>query len=513
MSAALCSAQISPEGIGLIAAHATGTPDNDAAEFAALSRVFGQHLPSIPVVGFKSHLGHTLGGAGAVEMILAMCAMREQIAPPCANVTAQEIEFPGLSVTTGQAKPAQIRATLSTSLGFGGANTCVILGPLPKLSAPSIHTNNPPRREVFITGIGVIIPGAIGNDPFLRALTSDTPHAWQMRSGAVPEEQFLHLLNARRVRRMSEQVKLTLAATAIACQHAGITDIPAFAQDCGAILASQHGSTHYSVSYYTEIVKQGLVAANPMLFAEGVPNACSAHLSLMLGVKGACQTIIGTRTAGLDALRLAALRISTGAWDRAIVGAAEEHSEVINSAYQSCGLCSAPEGGAPFVAETGFVAGSAAVTLILESRDSMQARSGKSHGRVFQGASARRQNDDPSAAPRQVLAQLDSPRQVISSANSTWIDRAELAAIRRAAPGALITSIYGHAAESFAAGPLLGLAAALLSQKVPRLRSSGLQDTSDFTPATGEEKATSIAALCTDYCGIASGIRIHVGND
>lgn len=512
MSAALRSAQITPESIGLIAAHATGTPDNDAAEFAALSRVFGQHLTRIPVVGFKSHLGHTLGGAGAVEMILAMSAMRAQIAPPCANVTAEEIEFPGLSLATGQAKPAQIRATLSTSLGFGGANTCVILGPPPKACAPSVHTRIPPRRDVFITGIGVIIPGAIGNEQFLRALASDTPDAWQTRSGAIPEEQFLHLLNARRIRRMSEQVKLTLAATAIATQHAGITDIPAFAQDCGAILASQHGSTHYSISYYSEIVKQGLVAANPMLFAEGVPNACSAHLSLMLGVKGACQTIIGTRTAGLDALRLAALRISTGAWDRAIVGAAEEHSEVVNSAYQSCGLC-APTGSAPFTTESGFVAGSAAVTLILESRDSIQARSGKSHGRVLQGASARSQKDDPAAAPRQVLSQLNSPSQLISSANSTWLDRAELAAIRRSAPGALVTSIYGHAAESFAAGPLLGIAAALLSQKVPRLCSPGLKDKSDLAPSTGQEKATSLAALCTDYCGIASGIRIHVGND
>jgi len=80
---------------------------------------------------------------------------------------------------------------------------------------------------------------------------------------------------------------------------------PAFVQQVSA-----HGSANYSVAYYSEIIKQGLVGANPMLFAEGVPNASSAHLSLMLGVKGACQTIIGTRTAGLDALRLAALRIA-----------------------------------------------------------------------------------------------------------------------------------------------------------------------------------------------------------
>src|SRR6185295_11790100 len=102
----------------------------------------------------------------------------------------------------------------------------------------------------------------------------------------------------------------------------------AFAQSCSAILGSAHGSANYSVAYYGEIIKQGLVGANPMLFAEGVPNASSAHLSLMLGVKGACQTLIGTRTAALDALRLASLRIASGAWERAVVGASEEHSDI-----------------------------------------------------------------------------------------------------------------------------------------------------------------------------------------
>ena len=61
-----------------------------------------------------------------------------------------------------------------------------------------------------------------------------------------------------------------------------------------------------------EIVRQGLIGANPVLFAEGVPNSAAAHLSLMLGLKGGCQTIIGSRTSGLDALHLAALRIRAG---------------------------------------------------------------------------------------------------------------------------------------------------------------------------------------------------------
>jgi 3-oxoacyl-[acyl-carrier-protein] synthase II len=518
MAAALASANISPAEIGLIAAHATGTPDNDAAEYAAMSRVFGAELPRVPVVGFKSHLGHTLGGAGAVEMILAMTAMREQTAPPCANVTSADVQFPGLRLSVGQATPAKINATLSTSLGFGGANTCVVLGLPPEKEAPAVHVaHRTATREVLISGVGVIVPGAIGNEAFVsRLLSADAP-VWQRGDAAsgekIPEEQYIHLLNARRVRRMSDQVKLTLAATTLACRHAGIEDVPAFAARCSAILGSTHGSTNYSLAYYNEIIRQGLVGANPMLFAEGVPNACSAHLSLMLSVKGACQTIIGTRTAGLDALRLAAARIANGEWDRAIVGAAEEYAELINGAYRHCGLCADKQPSAPFAGEGGFVAGSAAAAIILESTDALRERGDGAtpKGRVLGAASARPRAGEPMWAYRQVLGRLESPKFVLSSANGTWVDRAELAAVRQSCPGAVVGAVYGHAPEGFSATPLVALAAATLTGKLPRLHGDGLAGVADVSPASGEEAVDSVAALCTDYCGAVTAVRVSVG--
>jgi 3-oxoacyl-[acyl-carrier-protein] synthase II len=510
MAAALKSAGVTPADIGLVAAHATGTPDNDAAEFAAMSRVFGEEISRVPVVGFKSHLGHTLGGAGAVELILAMTAMREQVVPPCANVRADEVQFPELQLNTGTAKPARIRATLSTSLGFGGANTCVVLGLAGQPEAPAIHVGGG-SREVFVTGIGVILPGAAGNEAFLAKITGGDD-AWQADAGPIPEEQYLHLLNARRIRRMSDHVKLTLAATAVACDDAAIADLPAFANQCSGILGSTHGSANYSLAYYGEIIKQGIAGANPMLFAEGVPNACSAHLSLMLSVKGACQTIIGTRTAGLDALRLAALRIASGAWDRAIVGAAEEYNDVINATYRNCGLYVGREGSAPFGGAKGFVTGAAAVAIILESRESMEGRGGRAHARVLDGAASRGGPGDSAAtAQRAVLERLKGPAYVISSANGTWVDRAELAGIRRACPGAVVTSAYGHAAETFSTGPLLGIAGTLLSGKMLRLRGDGLSGVDGVSPATGDERPESFVSLCTDYAGSVTGVRFAPG--
>ncbi|HEY8666115.1 MAG TPA: beta-ketoacyl-[acyl-carrier-protein] synthase family protein, partial [Tepidisphaeraceae bacterium] len=85
MRACLEAAGIDPQDLSLISAHATATPDNDAGEYAALAQVFADRLPDIPVVAYKSMLGHTLGGAGAVELILNALALRDQQIPPTCN--------------------------------------------------------------------------------------------------------------------------------------------------------------------------------------------------------------------------------------------------------------------------------------------------------------------------------------------------------------------------------------------------------------------------------------------
>jgi 3-oxoacyl-[acyl-carrier-protein] synthase II len=479
MHDALRAARLEPRDIDLVAAHATGTPDNDAAEFAALSRVFGDRLPRVPVVAFKSHLGHTLGGAGAVELILSVMALDEQVVPPCANVCAEDVEFAGLNLTTGAAEPAPIRATLNTSLGFGGANTCVILGPA---------SSSPPRREragvsaaarndVLITGIGVVLPGAVGNDAFLSRLGDDGVRVTR-DTGPIPEADIAPLLNARRVRRMSDYVKLSLAATALAFADAGVTDVAGFADTCSAVLGSTHGSANYSRDYYRQVVDAGIPAANPMLFAEGVPNAAAAHLSLMMSLKGACQTIIGSRTAGLDALRLAAERVAQGRWERAVVSAGEEFCQTVNDAYRHCGLAG----------DAGFRIGCGAVTLVLESRASVERRGGRARGAVLGAASAAPDEGRAVEAAARVLCELGTPGSVIGSGNGTWIDRVESAAAkaaaRRAGRDVSLTTLGDRFAETFSVTPLLGVAAAVLGRR------------------------RDAAVLCTGYTGTVSAVRV-----
>jgi 3-oxoacyl-[acyl-carrier-protein] synthase II len=484
MRAALRSSEAGPRDIDLIAAHATATPDNDAGEYAALSATFGDKLADIPVVAFKSHLGHMLGGAGAVELILTAMAMRDQTIPSCANSNKNDIEFADLNLST-QNKSAAIRTSLNTSLGFGGANTCMVLSRTPRSSktGTSVH-------DAVVTGIGVLHPNSIGNDAFLAHLQNPSP----VTGGAIAESAYVHFLSARRVRRMSEYVKLTLAATSIALAHAKLDSAGAFAEGANVLLGTNHGSASYCGEYYRGIVQQGFIGANPMMFAEGVPNAAAAHLSLMLGLKGSCQTVIGSRTAGLDALRLAALRIGSGEWSRAIVGAAEECDALVNRAYAHCGVCGTEPLRPAFSDERGFVPASAAVTFILESRASAEQRGAHVFATLHEGASSFTPPAESAASLRRILDELHRPQQILCSANNTWIDRAERRATECDHRPRELAAITTYTGESFSVTPMLGIAAALLARRLPG----------------AQAPLGSFAALCTDFTGAAAGLRISI---
>jgi 3-oxoacyl-[acyl-carrier-protein] synthase II len=488
INGALLRAELPASQIDLVAAHATGTPDNDAGEHAALANVFANRATPVPVVAFKSHLGHTLGGAGAVELILSAMALRDQTIPACANITAEDLEFTDIDVVTGVPRHAPIRATLNTSLGFGGANTCAVL--TTPVEARNIESGNREKQRVFITGVGMIVPQAVGIEAFIERLSRENNPAWTTEYGPVAEGEFVHLLNARRVRRMSDYVKLSLAATALACTHAGIADLSSLDPTCPVLLGTAHGSATYCIEYYRQIVASGYPAANPMLFAEGVPNAAAAHLSLMLGLKGACQTVIGSRTAGLDALRLAWLRIASGQWDRAIVGAAEENVPLVNEAYRHAGLYAGSNDGPPFISRDGFNAGWGAVTLILESRAAMERRSARALGRLENCSTLRLDPHNPIKTIGVLLKNLDHPSTVLSSANGTWIDRVESAALHRTGLKRTMWTLYGSVPELFSAGPLAAIARGICA------------------PLPGPTPIASFGVLCTGYTGTVAGVRV-----
>ena len=123
--AALKQAEAKPEDVVHINAHATSTPVGDIAEYTALKRVFGDHLGKIAVSATKSSTGHLLGGAGAIEAVFTVLALKERTAPPTINLDNQDPEIPLDVVTSPRKLPDGPILAISNSFGFGGHNAVV----------------------------------------------------------------------------------------------------------------------------------------------------------------------------------------------------------------------------------------------------------------------------------------------------------------------------------------------------------------------------------------------------
>ena len=121
MRAGLSDAGLEPTEIDYINAHGTATLANDAAETAAIRKVFGSHADRLPVSSTKSMHGHTLGAAGAIEAAATLLALRNGILPPTANFTEPDPAC-DLDVVPNIARPAAIEFALSNSFAFGGLN-------------------------------------------------------------------------------------------------------------------------------------------------------------------------------------------------------------------------------------------------------------------------------------------------------------------------------------------------------------------------------------------------------
>jgi len=113
--------------IDYINAHGTSTPLGDELELGAVRRLFGNHIGAMSMSSTKSAIGHLLGGAGAVESIFCILALRDQIVPPTLNLDNPSEGTAGVDLVPHKAKERTVRAVLNNSFGFGGTNASLIM--------------------------------------------------------------------------------------------------------------------------------------------------------------------------------------------------------------------------------------------------------------------------------------------------------------------------------------------------------------------------------------------------
>ncbi len=127
MKYALEDAGLAPSDIDYINTHGTSTPLGDPQELLAIERLFGEEVSKINISSTKSMTGHLLGGAGAIESLACILAIRDGIIPPTINHFEDDPQInPKLNLTFNKAQKRDVKYALSNTFGFGGHNASVI---------------------------------------------------------------------------------------------------------------------------------------------------------------------------------------------------------------------------------------------------------------------------------------------------------------------------------------------------------------------------------------------------
>jgi 3-oxoacyl-[acyl-carrier-protein] synthase II len=296
MKAALDRAGLAPSDVDYVNAHGTGTPLNDPMESNAITRVLGDDVKRVPVSSVKGSIGHTLAAAGAVEAVITALAVARGKIPPTAGLSEPDPKCPLVHVTEALDRP--VRAAISSSFGFGGMDTVLVLG------APDLRTKAARKtRNVVVTGRACV--------------TAQAPS----EVVALPDDA----LDAERARRLDRASRLT----AVACQRA-LGDRPGD-PDTGLVLGSAFGALDATSAFMRRLVEKGARLVPPAEFPTLVPSSPAGYASIYLGLGGPTFVVADLSTSGECAFTQGWELVAAGEVDRTCVAAAEEKSAIVDA--------------------------------------------------------------------------------------------------------------------------------------------------------------------------------------
>ncbi|XLS28509.1 beta-ketoacyl-ACP synthase II [Flavobacteriaceae bacterium M23B6Z8] len=127
MELALQEAGVRPEQVDYLNTHATSTPVGDLSEIKAVQKIYGEHPSNLSISATKSMTGHLLGAAGAIEGIIAVKSIQENIIPPTVNLENKDPEIPDtIHIVANEAIDKKVTVAMSNTFGFGGHNAILL---------------------------------------------------------------------------------------------------------------------------------------------------------------------------------------------------------------------------------------------------------------------------------------------------------------------------------------------------------------------------------------------------
>jgi len=234
----------------------------------------------------------------------------------------------------------------------------------------------------------------------------------------VPATLTAHLPPHPRLRRASAISRFAAAAGLAALAEA---KTPPSLDRIALVFAISNGGVIYTRRFYADIVKSGAQSASPLLFPETVFNAPASHLAAILGISGASYTVVGDGAVGILALKLAEDLIASNDLDACLVVAAEEIDPLVCEAYRQWRLLRDPR--KPDIGRGMIMSEGAGAVLLKRSNG------GSEIEQIVPGANFFRRLEAP-ARLGCVVARLENEIGFcVGSANGTFVDRAERAAV------------------------------------------------------------------------------------
>jgi 3-oxoacyl-[acyl-carrier-protein] synthase II len=367
ISAALRDAGVDPDEVGYVNTHGTGTAKNDVAETRANRRALGPAADQAGLSSTKSMIGHLLGAAGAVEAIVTVRALEEQLAPPTAGYTTRDPEC-DLDYVPNEARSMDTDVAVSNNFAFGGANASLVLarpGRRPARRAPA-------REQVVVTGIGALTPAGCDADALWEAWRAGrAAGVTEGRVGRVPLDAAA-AMPARERRRLDRLGLLSVVAGRRALEDGGMAISDENRHAVGVVVGTGAGPLE-SLERFTEgVLADGAAGANPALFPNTVYNAAGGQVAMHLGTVGPASTVTTRHAAGAAAICAAADAVAHGRADAMLAIGADALTDTVIAGYRALGLLDAP----------GFAISEAGVALLLESRANATARGARVYGVV-----------------------------------------------------------------------------------------------------------------------------------
>ena len=286
-AAAITDSGLAPAAIGLVSAHATATPFNDAMESRAIGRLF-EGVPAPVVHPFKAQIGHTLGAAGVLESLAAADALRRGITPAAAG--EGELDADAAVALLDRAEQRPLGAALKLSAAFGGANAALVLTTSPSGRTPRRARPVHLHAHAAITRVDLIELSAMTGVPRDRLARLDPLCRLGMRAVA----------------------ELALAVGRDVLAGAGIV--------VGHALATLDTNDRFDTRRRT----RGPGAVDPRLFPATSPNAVAGECAIVYQLRGPSFAVNAGLDGGTEALSVGAELVAMGDAERVVVLAVDD---------------------------------------------------------------------------------------------------------------------------------------------------------------------------------------------